>query len=92
MKIIKIGASWCSGCIIMKKRFEEIEKQRTFESEYYDFDIYEDMLVEKYNIGDKLPIFIFVNDKDEEIKRLIGEPTIEEIIKVLDGESKWKKY
>jgi len=88
MKIIKIGASWCSGCIIMKKRFEEIEKQRTFESEYYDFDIYEDMLVEKYNIGDKLPIFIFVNDKDEEIKRLIGEPTIEEIIKVLDGESK----
>lgn len=86
MKIIKIGASWCSGCIIMKKRFEEIEKIRKFESQYFDFDIYEDMLKEKYNIGDKLPIFIFTDEKDNEIKRLIGEPTVEEIIKVLDGD------
>ena len=86
MKIIKIGASWCSGCIIMKKRFEEIEKQKTFNSQYYDFDIYEDMLKEKYNIGDKLPIFIFLDDNDKEITRLIGEPSIDEIIKVLDGE------
>lgn len=88
MKVIKIGASWCSGCIIMRKRFEEIEKQRTFDSEYYDFDVHEDMLIKKYNIGDKLPIFIFVNDKNEEITRLIGEPTVEEIINVLDGEKK----
>lgn len=86
MKVIKIGASWCSGCVIMKKRFEEIEKLRNFDSEYYDFDIHEDMLIEKYNIGDKLPIFIFINEKEEEIKRLVGEPTVEEIIKVLDGE------
>lgn len=85
MKVVKIGASWCSGCIIMKKRWEEIEKARTFESEYYDFDIYEDMLKEKYNIGDKLPIFIFL-ENDKEVKRLIGEPSIDDILKVLDGE------
>lgn len=85
MKVVKIGASWCSGCIIMKKRWEEIEKLRTFESEYYDFDIYEDMLKEKYNIGDKLPIFIFLDD-NKEVKRLIGEPSIDDILKVLDGE------
>lgn len=85
MKVVKIGASWCSGCIIMKKRWEEIEKLRTFESEYYDFDIYEDMLKEKYNIGDKLPIFIFL-ENDKEVKRLIGEPSIDDILKVLDGE------
>ena len=86
MKVIKIGASWCSGCVIMRKRFEEIEKLRTFESKYYDFDIYEDMLIEKYNIGDKLPIFIFLDDNNNEIKRLIGEPSVEEILKVLDGD------
>lgn len=86
MKIIKIGASWCSGCVIMRKRFEEIEKIRTFESQYYDFDIYEDMLKEKYNIGDKLPVFIFLDEKNNEIKRLIGEPTVDEIIKIIDGE------
>lgn len=85
MKVVKIGASWCSGCIIMKKRWKEIEKLRTFESEYYDFDIYEDMLKEKYNIGDKLPIFIFLNN-NKEVKRLIGEPSIDDILKVLDGE------
>lgn len=87
MKVIKIGASWCSGCIIMRKRWEEIEKQKSFDSEYYDFDIHEDMLKEKYHIGDKLPIFIFLNEKDEEIERLIGEPSIDEIIKILDGEN-----
>lgn len=86
MKIIKIGASWCSGCIIMKKRFEEIEKLRTINSQYYDFDIHEDMLKEKYNIEDKLPIFIFLDDNDNEITRLIGEPSIDDILKVLDGE------
>ncbi len=87
MKIIKIGASWCSGCIIMRKRFEEIEKLRNFDSEYYDFDIHEDMLKEKYDIGDKLPVFIFLDDKNNEIKRLIGEPTIEEILTILDGDN-----
>lgn len=87
MKVIKIGASWCSGCIIMRKRWDEIEKIRTFESEYYDFDIHEDMLIEKYNIGSQLPIFIFLDDNNNEIKRLIGEPSIDDILKVLDGDN-----
>ena len=86
MKVIKIGASWCSGCVIMRKRWDEIDKLREFESEYYDFDIYEDMLKEKYSIGDKLPIFIFFNDKNEEVKRLIGEPSTQEILRILDGD------
>ena len=88
MKVIKIGASWCSGCVIMRKRWEEIEKTRKINSEYYDFDIYEDMLKEKYNIGDKLPIFIFLDDNDKEVKRLIGEPSVMEILNVLDGDNK----
>ena len=85
MKIIKIGATWCSGCVVMRKRWEEIEKIRKINTEYYDFDIYEDMLKEKYQIGDKLPIFIFLDDNNKEINRLIGEPSVYEILKIIDG-------
>jgi len=73
MKIIKIGSSWCSGCIVMRSVWEEIEKEIKFDSTYYDYDIYEDMLKEKYQIGDKIPIIIFLDKNEKEIDRIIGE-------------------
>jgi hypothetical protein len=27
MHIVKIGAAWCSGCLVMKPRWAEIEKE-----------------------------------------------------------------
>ena len=36
--------------------------------------------VKIYNVGEKLPVVIKVNDNNEEINRLIGEKTYEEII------------
>ena len=84
MKVIKIGASWCSGCVIMRPRWEKIEKLRNINTEYYDFDIYEDMLVEKYQIKDKLPVFIFLDKENKEITRLIGEPSEEDILSIID--------
>jgi len=94
MKVIKIGATWCSGCIIMRPRWDKIEKIRDIKTEYYDFDIYEDMLKEKYQIGDKLPIFIFLDENNKEFKRLIGEPSEEEILNVIDEyeAKKWKRF
>lgn len=73
MKVLKFGAIWCSACLIMKPRFEEIEKENPWlKNEYYDFD--EDKeAVEKYNINDALPIFIFLDKNDKEILRLEGE-------------------
>ena len=73
MKIIKIGSSWCSGCIVMKKVWEEIDKEVKLNTTYYDFDIYEDMLKEKYQIGDKLPIIIFEDENGNELERIVGE-------------------
>ena len=73
MKIIKIGSNWCSGCIVMRPIWEDIEKEMKLNETYYDFDIYEDMLKEKYHIGDKLPIIIFFDDNDNELERVIGE-------------------
>ena len=86
MKIIKIGSSWCSGCIVMKPIWEEIEKNIKLDSHYYDYDVYEDMLKEKYNIGDKLPIIIFVDNNNNELERVIGEIKKEDLI------SKIRKY
>ena len=39
MKVLKFGAVWCLGCLIMKPRWTEIETENTWlETEYYDFD------------------------------------------------------
>ena len=81
MKIIKIGSTWCSGCIVMKPVWEEIEKEIKLNTEYFDFDIYEDELKEKYQIGDKLPIIIFLDDNDNELTRIIGEIKKDDLLK-----------
>lgn len=48
----------------------------------YDYDMDEE-LVEKYKVGDKLPVIIMLDDNDKEIKRLIGERKKEEIIQFI---------
>ena len=84
MKIIKIGSSWCSGCIVMRPIWENIEKIKTINSEYYDYDIYEDILKEKYNIGDKLPIVIFLDNNNQELDRIIGETTESNLLYLIE--------
>ena len=77
MKVIKITAIWCSACLIMNKRWKEIEKDYDIETISYDLDFDEEE-VDKYNVGDTLPVFIIV-DEDKEIKRLVGEHSIDEL-------------
>ena len=71
MKLIKIGAIWCSGCLVMNKVWNKLIKEYNFSYETFDIDMDEDE-VEKYNVGEKLPVFI-VMENDKEIKRFIGE-------------------
>ena len=84
MKIIKIGAMWCPACLIMNKRLKEIEKEYEINIISYDYDLDED-IVSKYNVGEVLPELIFVNEKEEEIKRLIGEQTINNIVSIIES-------
>lgn len=77
MKVIRISAIWCSSCIIMKQRFNELSKDYNIEIVDLDYDLdYEKF--EKYNIGDILPVHI-IGDK-----RLIGEHSKEEIKEFLE--------
>lgn len=85
MKILKFNAIWCSGCIVMKKIMKEIEEEYPnieFISYDYDLNIEE---VEKYNIGSIIPVLVFLDEKDEEKARLIGEKNKNEIKQVIES-------
>lgn len=77
MEIIRISAVWCSSCIIMKQRFNEIIKDYDVNLIDLDYDLdYEK--IEKYQIGDVLPVYI----KGD--LRLVGEHTKDEIKEFLE--------
>jgi len=83
MKIIKIGAVWCPGCLMMQKVWNNIKKNNKIKVEELDYDIDTDK-VSKYNIGQILPVIIFLNDSEEEISRLVGEQTEKNIQEIID--------
>ncbi|MCD6283846.1 thioredoxin family protein [bacterium] len=85
MKVLKFGAVWCPSCLVMRPRWQKIEKELPWlETEYYDYDKDKEM-VKKYKV-DKgtLPAFIFLDKNGNEILRLNGEPSKEELLKVIE--------
>lgn len=83
MKVIKIGAMWCPGCIVMHKVWDKINKEYpNISLKSLDLDMDEEE-VKKYNIGDTLPVTIFYKD-DTELERLIGEKKFEDIESVIN--------
>jgi len=83
MKVLKFGAVWCSGCLVMKPRWKKIEEENPWlKNEYYDFDTDKEM-VEKYKIEDILPVFIFLDKDDKEFLRLKGEVEEKELLEIL---------
>ena len=83
MKILKFGAVWCPACLVMKPVWKEINNlYPKLDITEFDYDMDEDY-VEKYNVGDKLPVIIKIDDNECEIARLIGEKKKEEIIEFI---------
>ncbi|MBO4601391.1 MAG: thioredoxin family protein [Bacilli bacterium] len=78
MKIIKITALWCPSCLIMNGMIDDIISKYNFEMISYDFDLDKDE-VEKYNVGNILPVLIKVDDNLSEIARLTGEHKEKEV-------------
>lgn len=82
MKVIKIGAVWCSGCLVMKPRWQEIEKENPWiKAEYYDYDKNKD-ITKKYKIGNKIPVFIWLDKKGKELERQIGQIKKEKLLEI----------
>lgn len=82
MKVVKINAIWCSGCLVMNKIWKNILKSKNIETINLDYDMDEDE-VKKYNVGDVLPVFIFYKD-DKEVRRIVGEKSEEELLKIIE--------
>ena len=79
MKIVRISAIWCSSCIIMKSKFNEVIKDKDITLIDLDYDMDD---ISNYNVGETLPVYIkFV--EDEEDSRLVGEHSKEEIRKFI---------
>lgn len=90
MKVLKFNAIWCSACLVMKKTYNRIfDEYNDFEVITYDYDIDTNM-VEKYDIGTTIPVLIFLNDRDEEITRIVGEKNYDYIKNVIEKEVKLK--
>lgn len=83
MKVIRINAMWCGGCLSMHKIWKKVEEEcPNIEIVNYDYDMDED-IVKGYNPGTLLPVAIFFKD-DNEVARLNGEKTKEEILEVIN--------
>lgn len=85
MKVIKIGAVWCNGCLVMKPRWQEIETELPWlTTEYFDYDQGR-TAIEKYKIdSDRLPVFIFIDKTDRELIRLNGEISKDKLISIIN--------
>lgn len=82
MKIIRIGSVWCSSCLIMKSRMQELTKNRDIEWIKMDYEDSSELL-KKYSIKDEiLPIYI----RDDNHTVLIGEKSKKEIEEFLKEE------
>lgn len=85
MKVLKIGAIWCNTCLVMRPRWQEIEKENPWlKNEYYDFDN-DKKIIQKYNIeSGKLPVFIFLDNKNQELFRLDGEISKANLLEIIE--------
>ena len=83
MKVVKVGAIWCSGCLVMRPRWKKVEKDNPWlKNEYYDYDKDKEM-VEKYKVDRNLPTFVFLDKNDKEFLRLQGEPSKDKLVKII---------
>ncbi len=83
MKVLKFGAVWCSGCLVMRPRWQEVAKEiPELVTEYFDFDKEKDM-VAKYKIDKKLPAFIFLDKQGNEFLRLTGEVDKDKLVEIV---------
>ena len=83
MKIVKIGAVWCPGCLVMKKIWNNIINNYELNVLELDYDM-DNEEVKKYNVGGVLPVVIFLDNNGNELERLIGEQKESKLIEVIE--------
>lgn len=82
MRVVKINAVWCSGCLVMNNIWKKILKDHKIETLSLDYDMNEEE-VKNYNPGNILPVFIFYSG-DKEKKRVVGETSYSDMLSVVE--------
>ena len=80
-EIVVVSAVWCPSCLILNKHLKKLSVEKNINITKLDYDLDED-LVEEYNVGDKLPVII-LKENNNELRRLIGEKSYDEIIEFI---------
>ena len=84
MKIVKIGAIWCPGCLVMKKVWKNIlDTYDNLDIRELDYDM-DSQEVNKYNPGKVLPVVIFLDNNEVELERLVGEQKDDTLRSIID--------
>ena len=79
MKVLEFGAVWCKECLVMKPMWGEIEADMPeLKTQYFEADECPEEL-EKYGVKD-IPTFIFLDNENNELLRLQGMQSKEELI------------
>ncbi len=83
-ELLVISAVWCPSCLILNKHLKKLkEEYSNLIISRLDYDMDEEKIF-KYNIGDKLPVMILLDEEGNELKRLIGEKSYNEIVDFLE--------
>ena len=75
MTIVKISSIACTSCIIINNTLEKILENYKVHIKEYDYD-FDDV---PYEVGNILPVLIFLDNDENEYARLVGESTYEQI-------------
>lgn len=85
VKIVRISAVWCPSCIVTYNDF--IKLKDVYDAEFVELDYdYDD--IEKFNVGDILPIIVVLDDDENELVRIIGEKKFNNIKEIIDEKTK----
>ena len=82
-KLLVVSAVWCPSCLILNKHLKKLKDEFNIEIKKLDYDLDEEE-IEKYNVGEKLPFIILLDENDNEINILIGEKSYDEITKFIE--------
>jgi len=83
MKVLKFGAVWCPGCLVMRPRWQKIEKENDWlQADYFDIDEFPEV-IDKYDLKE-YPTFIFLDNNEQEIERIQGEISEVEILDLIN--------
>lgn len=78
-RIEKFGASWCGPCKVLDRTLEQISG---IEIVKHDVDEGEELANSK-GIRN-VPVLIYYNDRDEEVKRTVGAVSLGTIMQILN--------